>query len=531
MLTHQDATKDPESSDHHWRNLNYDIGWEANSAGVIHCRSVLNRRRDLFEAVEGLNLSALYCTTHAKNAMEVLKSGPQIRHVEIRLPRSIGPERLYLTGQLLPDQRFVGTLSALQPRFDSAFYGQIALLSEMTQARTREETYRREAECMLEGLRLLLRQEPALEKLKSLASLMAKAIKGTSHLLLRISRNGMPFHIDGDTALLCDTGSIAEFFKVLDSAVNIVAHDSPHIDQLRKLVQTRDGDIAVIFLPIASESIALICAAPRFNPPDIDFASRFALILRQALTLKDEQDKLIQSAKMSALGQMSASLAHELRQPLNTISMTAQNLELMAEDGRVNQENIKPKIDRILSQIERASQIMDRIRGFSRKGSEILAPVRPIQLAQGVRVLMEHLLIPAGIRLDIDIPPALTVSCDAVKIEQVLVNLVRNAMDAIGGIGSLKKRDMDGAITIRGEKSTHGIVMRVEDNGPGFPSDVSERPLETFFTTKSADDGTGLGLSICHMIARDHGGKLELGNHADGAFVALHLPDRDSGAH
>jgi two-component system C4-dicarboxylate transport sensor histidine kinase DctB len=228
---------------------------------------------------------------------------------------------------------------------------------------------------------------------------------------------------------------------------------------------------------------------------------------------------------MSALGQMSASLAHELRQPLNTISMTAQNLELMVQDGHATPEIMRTKIDRIMAQVDRASQIMDRIRRFSRKGGAALAPTDLAQLAQGVRVLMDHLLIPAGVHLEIAVPPGLTVPCDAVKIEQVLVNLVRNAMDAICGIGSVAKNEKR-AIAIRGEKTEHGVVLRVEDNGPGFPADVSKWPLETFFTTKNADAGTGLGLSICQLIAREHAGKLELGNHADGAYAALHLPGR-----
>lgn len=513
-----------EGSDLHWRNLSYDVGWEAGANGVIHCRSVLNRRHDLFDAVEGLSLKSLFCDGHGKNAMEVLRSGHPMRHVEIRLPRRFGPERLYLTGRLMPDNGFVGTFAALHPRSDTAFFRQVTLLAEMTQARTREELYRHEAETMLQGLRALLGQEPALEKLEALATLMARAIKGAPHLLLRVSRNGMPRPLRGEAALR-DLNPLAEFFRGLDSIVTVISPDNLHIGRLRSLLDTRSGEVAIILLPDTSEGIALLCAAESFSPDSIDFANRFALVLRQALALKDEQDKLVQSAKMSALGQMSASLAHELRQPLNAISLAAQNLELMAEDDRITPDNVRAKTDRIMSQVERASQIMDRMRRFSRKSGGTLATADLEKIAQGVQVLMEHLLIPAGIRLEIAMQPGLSVACDAPQIEQVLVNLVRNAMDAIGGIGSLQKRE-GGVIAIRGGRTACGIVLRVEDNGPGFPADVAERPLEAFFTTKDAEAGTGLGLSICHMIAREHAGKLELGNHADGAYVALHLPER-----
>jgi len=131
------------------------------------------------------------------------------------------------------------------------------------------------------------------------------------------------------------------------------------------------------------------------------------------------------------------------------------------------------------------------------------------------------------IRLEIAVEPGLKAHCDAIQIEQVLANLVRNAIDALTGIGATCKTEK-GAITLRGKHTEYGVVLRVEDNGPGFPADVSSRPLETFFTTKGADSGTGLGLSICHMIAREHAGKLELGNHPGGAYVELHLPERNS---
>jgi C4-dicarboxylate-specific signal transduction histidine kinase len=281
-------------------------------------------------------------------------------------------------------------------------------------------------------------------------------------------------------------------------------------------------------LPFAAENIVLICGAGRrqgFAPENVGFAGRFALILRQALILKEEQDKLVHSAKLSVLGQMSAGLAHELRQPLNTISMATQNLKLMAEGGAVAPDRLAPKLARILGQVERASRIMDRVRRFSRKGGEDFAPVDLAILAQGIEVLTESALMQTGVRLNVDLPPTLSLTCDAVQIEQVLANLVRNAIDALSGIGSSGKTQ-NGIVTIRGQRTEQGVVLRVEDNGPGFPSDVIDRPLETFFTTKGADNGTGLGLSICHTIAREHGGKLALGNHAAGAYVELHLPER-----
>ena len=254
---------------------------------------------------------------------------------------------------------------------------------------------------MLQGLRLLLGQATAKEKLEALAGHAVDAIKGAAHLVLQVGRDGTPRPLASDAPPLAGGNALADLFQSQLSPVTTHKDGGDYTARLRALLGTQSGDIAVIFLPEASESMALICAPRRaqgFLPEDVGFASRFALILKQALVLKDEQDKLLQSGKLSALGQMSASLAHELRQPLNTISVAAQNLEMMAEKGPVAPDVLNPKINRILEQVERASQIMDRIRRFSRKSGGLFAEADLTELAEGVRLLMEHVLMPAGVR-------------------------------------------------------------------------------------------------------------------------------------
>jgi signal transduction histidine kinase len=513
-----------------WRDLNYDVGWEATPGGVIRCRSVLNRRSDIFNAVEGVNLRAIHCERSGKNALELLEEDKPVRHIEVRLPRIFGPQHLYITARRLPNGGAAGTFCGVDPQRDEVFQGQVALLSQTAEARKREEGYRREAEIMLQGLRILLGQSTAGQKLKELSGLAIEAIQGAMPLVLRVARDGLAQPLTEGAPPLARDPVLTKL--LLSQLAPVVLHKqgSEHAERLRALVGSKAGDMAVVFLPVASESIALLCASRReggFLPEDIGFASRFALILKQALVLKDEQEKLVQSGKLSALGQMSASLAHELRQPLNTISVAAQNLEMMAENGAVMPEVLGPKVERILAQVERASQIMDRIRRFSRKGGGTYVEADLAELAGGIRLLMEHVLMQSGTGLEIAVEPGLKAHCDPVQIEQVLVNLVRNAIDALSGIGSAQKMEK-GVVTIRGRRTESGVAVRVEDNGPGFPPDVASRPLETFFTTKGAEAGTGLGLSICQVIAREHAGRLELGNHAGGgAYVELHLPDRD----
>src|SRR6185437_12674334 len=178
------------------------------------------------------------------------------------------------------------------------------------------EDYRREAELMLQGLRVLLGQATAQEKLEALSGLAVEAIKGAGALVLQVRRDGALRPLQADAPAPAGAGELAPLFQSQLSPVTLHKQGQLHIAALRKLLGRDSGDVAVTFLPVASESIALICASRRrggFTPEDIGFASRFALILRQALILKDDQDKLVQSGKLSALGQMSASLAHALR--------------------------------------------------------------------------------------------------------------------------------------------------------------------------------------------------------------------------
>jgi C4-dicarboxylate-specific signal transduction histidine kinase len=514
-----------------WRDLAYDVGWEAQSTGVVRCRAVHNRRNDIFNAIDGLNLRLIFCQASSRSVFELLEERRSVRHIEIRLPKMFGPERLYIAAQRLPEGGAAGTISAIDPRGDEVFQGQVALLSHVADARSREEDLRNEVELMLAGLKTLLGPVAVSQKLETLTGLAMRAIAGASPRVLELRRDGRVEPLLAATSAVVDARVLQSLCRLQEAPVAVYREGEPNTEALRKLLGTARGDVALMLLPIASESIALVCAPQRgagFRVENVGLASRFALILQQALVLKDEQDKLVQSARLSALGQMSASLAHELRQPLNTISMVAQNLELVMEKGAVPPEQLATKLARIGEQVDRAAKIMDRIRRFSRKCGEPLAATDTGQLVEGVRLLMAHDLLAAGIRLTVDVPHGLIVNCDAIQIEQVLTNLVRNAMDALQGIGTATKTE-GGCIAILVRETEASVVLRVEDNGPGFPADVASRPLETFYTSKGAASGTGLGLSICHMIAREHAGSLDMGNHDGGAFVELRLPRRSHG--
>jgi signal transduction histidine kinase len=517
------------SGDAPWREISYDVSWEASRNGIIRCRQVLNRRKDIYALVEGCRLDAVGCVGMGISACELLLRSAMIRHVEVQLPGAFGPEHLYLSAVRTPEG-YAGTLCAIASRDDETFRQQSILLNQVTDARQREESYRREGELMLQGLRQLLGDAPTASKIETLAALVTEVIHGVNQLVLQVRRDGVPRPLATEEPLRLDVRALTGLFQTDLALVTHLRPQDPSGAPLRRLLNVPDRDVAVIFLPLAHESVALVCASRRkegFRPDDVAMASRFTLILKQALVLKEEQEKLLQAGKLSVLGQMSASLAHELRQPLSAISMVAQNLEMKAQAGPIVAELVTQKMACILDQVDRAAKVMDRVRRFSRRGDGDFQDTDLAGLASGVKLLTEPQLTASGVRLEVAIEEGLTVRCDAVQVEQVLANLVRNAMDALNGIGSVHKTQ-DGVIRIGGRRCEHGIALRVEDNGPGFPADVATRPLETFFTTKDASTGTGLGLSICHMVARAHAGTLTLGNLAKGAFVELTLPTRES---
>lgn len=138
---------------------------------------------------------------------------------------------------------------------------------------------------------------------------------------------------------------------------------------------------------------------------------------------------------------------------------------------------------------------------------------------------MNHVLLQAGVRFEKQVPEDLTVFADQLQLEQVIANLMQNAVDAISGIGARHEREESLIRIVAAPAAEEGMaVIRVEDSGPGFRPEIMERVLQPFFTTKSAEHGTGLGLAICDTIVRESGGRIELGNHAGGGYVALLLP-------
>ncbi|MCE9650325.1 MAG: hypothetical protein K8R18_11950 [Parvibaculum sp.] len=529
-----------------WLEFGADVVWEANADGVMRCRRVLNRRVDLARAIEGANLRALTVGAGERSLFELLQVEPQVRHLRGRFnegaPASFFTDNALYVSAMLRESDFsgpptyVGTLTCASSRTASRFLDDTSTtLARMRTSRDREERHRIEDDAMLEGLRLLLDSRSPREKLSRLTTLLCENVGGEEALIVEPGYDGRPrLLLPEQKTLDLSAGSVVNDIAEATAAtrMKLYEEDDPVALRLREALGLTAGSIAAFALPLRVQSAYLLCAtgpAKSLSPSGLIFAERFAFILRQALLLREEQAQLAQTAKMAALGQMSASIAHELKQPLNTISLATQNLEALLSSPKFDSAAVEVKIARVLAQVDRAANVIDRMRRFGRKSLGESASVPVEGLIEGVLMMIRHVLDRAGVDVELDLGQKLTIRGDELQLEQVLTNLVQNAVDAISGVGSRVQPGEMGKGKIRiaafvSPDEAGEVVLRIEDNGPGFPPGVAERVLEPFFTTKPAEQGTGLGLAICDAIVREGGGRLVLGNHEGGGFVALTMP-------
>lgn len=242
-----------------------------------------------------------------------------------------------------------------------------------------------------------------------------------------------------------------------------------------------------------------------------------------------EEDKLYQMSKLASLGEMATGLAHEINQPLSVIRLAASNA-LVGLQRDMKMDYVTAKLERIIQQTVRMTRIIDHMRIFGRKSDELVQPTRPIEAVEGaLQILGAHLRldnIDVSVEMADDVP---TVLCRQDQLEQVLINLLQNARDAIAESRSKTGNDFPGHIRVlitllKREQESDRVQIEIGDNGGGIPPDTLDRIFQPFFTTKAPGKGTGLGLSVSFSIIRDHGGHLSAKNDGQGAIFIITLP-------
>ena len=233
-------------------------------------------------------------------------------------------------------------------------------------------------------------------------------------------------------------------------------------------------------------------------------------------------DQLLQSEKMSAIGQLIAGVAHDLNNPLASVVGFS---DLLGEAADVPPRLAEP-LAMIRQEAERASAIVRNLLSFARRqeGERQLQSIRPI--LESTHQLLKNQLLAARIELTLEFEPGLPeVEVHANQIKQVLVNIINNAAQAII---STRATEGGGKIQIVTKCEPDGLSVHISDNGPGIPEAVAQRVFEPFFSTKSEGEGTGLGLSICLGIVKEHGGSVTVdpggAGSGRGATFTVELP-------
>ncbi|RDU98230.1 sensor histidine kinase [Trinickia dinghuensis] len=246
---------------------------------------------------------------------------------------------------------------------------------------------------------------------------------------------------------------------------------------------------------------------------------------RTEATLKATLEELVQAGKMALIGQMSAGITHELNQPLAALRTLSDNALLFLQRGRPDETENNLRV--IAGLIERMGKITAQLRRFSHKGSAELTPVPVERALANALFLVELRLRKEAVEVVRDLPDAdsprgeLLVLADANRLEQVLVNLFANALDAM-----LERPARQLSIAVRDDAADDAFVeIVVADTGPGIPEPVRVRLFEPFFTTKPPGAGLGLGLAISAGIVRELGGTLKADDVAadGGASFTLRL--------
>ena len=345
----------------------------------------------------------------------------------------------------------------------------------------------------------------------------------------------------------CLEEALAHGGKLCAATLALLGADPPKAERCARLLAPRSPTLAEIELKgrrFENTVSPVRDGSANGNGGD---AVGLVIVSRDVTERRSLERQVVHAEKLHALGNLAAGVAHELNTPLGTILGYAQML--------LDDSHPKPELAAIEDQARRCKKIVQGLLDFARTPPASRAvsntantanvtngandangaachdgrsreDCAPNHAAVKIRDLMSHALKMRGIGLELDLcdPPPPRIRVAANEMEQVLVNLVSNAADAVeltassnvDGDGDGAGAGRSGSVTIRTRVNGDSVSIAVEDTGPGVPAELAEQIFEPFFTTKAAGRGTGLGLSIARRIVEDHDGRLLLTRRADG---------------
>jgi C4-dicarboxylate-specific signal transduction histidine kinase len=240
---------------------------------------------------------------------------------------------------------------------------------------------------------------------------------------------------------------------------------------------------------------------------------------RREHELRDKQEQLVQAGKLATLGELTTGVAHELNNPLNNIGLFVGNVIDQIRLGQADRELLVGELEKAMQQVRKATEIISHLRTFGRAASVSVERVDVDEVIERSMSLMHEQLRLRGIEVELDLcEDDLIVLGNPIQLEQVFINLLTNARDALA---SSDRKLIRIATALDGEQ----IRITFTDSGPGIPRELEQRIFDPFFTTKEVGTGTGLGLSITYSIVKEHGGEIAVSpGRGRGAGFLIELP-------
>ncbi len=327
---------------------------------------------------------------------------------------------------------------------------------------------------------------------------------------LEIRVNQLSRQVDGRIRGLADETSEAQRAALLASgslalvalglglamlALSVIAL-RPIAAMTQEVERIADGDYSARVQIQSDDELGLL--SMRINEMAEAIHQRDEDLRRSAEQALRDQGRLARAERLALVGQMLAQITHEVRNPLNAMSL---NAELLAEELEAlpleRQQEANEILATVTGEIERLEQTTEHYLTLATRPAAALVPTDPKELLESVRRLLEAELRVAQVALSLQVPEGVPVELDANQVRRALLNVVKNAVEA----GAKN-------IQISVERRGSSLRFEVQDDGPGLSQEEAERAFDPFFTTKSS--GSGLGLAITRQVMEDHGGSVEL---------------------
>lgn len=251
----------------------------------------------------------------------------------------------------------------------------------------------------------------------------------------------------------------------------------------------------------------------------VAFGQDISVRKKQEAMIEEQKIKMVQTARLSSLGEMAGGIAHEINNPLAIIRGTVQIMARNIERGEIDMQLFQKHVKRVDDTVVRIAKIISGLRSFAHDGEH-----DPMIRNSMKGILTETLDLcqsrfrDNGIELNIQVPQEdIFIECRSVQISQVLINLLNNAFDAVAKLD-------EKWVSVRLELKRGFVVFEVSDSGKEIPQSIRQKIMEPFFTTKDPGKGTGLGLSLSSSIIQGHGGLLELKNDSTNTCFSVSLP-------